>query len=495
MSKSTTHSAIIITAFIVTSVINYGFSVALSWFFSPAQFGMLGVAQSLLLTLGLTVGSGFAWLIAHEVATSGVTDETLRNFRTALVANCILGFMLMLGLWFAYLSKLLPLGSEYHLVIPLVGLATLLLAFRAVLNGAMRGLYQFGPLSVNLVGEAIAKAAIGLILVKAGFGVAGVMIGFVCGAGAGLLHSLWIIRPSKFWRGKGWFDIKVVPAALPLFLGMLGPALMMNLDLLGLRILAPAGQGNELAGHYQAAVILARTPIFIAQSLILVMFSYAAKKDNLRESHEAPGYIGAALRVWTRLLLPISLVLILAPKAALTLFFPDQYLQVASTLRIAAAGAALLSLATLLIGVIQAGGDRQRPALITGIAVIVQIVVLVMLLPRWGTIGAALSLLAAGLVTLIGLSPAIFAQYDFSFHKLRDLILRRFYRMGLPLSFLGILLFKLPEGERTAAAVKLGLAGIGYCLALLSTYWRRPVDSNFPIRQQIVQFVNVLLGG
>ena len=255
MSKSTTHSAIIITAFIVTSVINYGFSVALSWFFSPAQFGMLGVAQSLLLTLGLTVGSGFAWLIAHEVATSGVTDETLRNFRTALVANCILGFMLMLGLWFAYLSKLLPLGSEYHLVIPLVGLATLLLAFRAVLNGAMRGLYQFGPLSVNLVGEAIAKAAIGLILVKAGFGVAGVMIGFVCGAGAGLLHSLWIIRPSKFWRGKGWFDIKVVPAALPLFLGMLGPALMMNLDLLGLRILAPASQGNELAGHYQDAVI------------------------------------------------------------------------------------------------------------------------------------------------------------------------------------------------------------------------------------------------
>jgi len=331
MSKSTTHSAIIITAFIVTSVINYGFSVALSWFFSPVQFGMLGVAQSLLLTLSLTVGSGFAWLIAHEVASSGVTDETLRYLRNVLVANGILGFMLMVGLRYAYQSELLPLGSEYHLVIPLVGLATLLLAIRAVLNGAVRGLYQFGPLSVNLVGEAIAKAVIGLILVKAGFGVTGVMIGFACGAGAGLLHTLWIIRPSKFWRGKGWFDIKVVPAALPLFLGMLGPALMMNLDLLGLRFLAPAGQGNELVGYYQVAVILARTPIFIAQSLILVLFSYAAKKDNLRENHVACGYVGAALRVWTRLLLPISLVLILAPKAALTLFFPVQYLQVAPT--------------------------------------------------------------------------------------------------------------------------------------------------------------------
>lgn len=495
MSKSTTHSAIIIIAFVLTSVVNYGFSVALSWFFSPAQFGMLGVAQSLLLILSLTVGSGFAWLIAHEVAISGMTESTLRDFRTALVANFVLGFLLSAGIWVAYQSKLLPFGSEYQLVIPLVGAATLLLAFRAILNGAVRGLYQFGPLSVNLVGEAIAKAAIGLILVKAGLGVAGVMMGFVLGAATGLLHSLWITRPSRFWRGRGWFNLKVLPAALPLFLGMLGPALMMNLDILGLRILAPANQGNELAGHYQAAVVLARTPIFIAQSLILVLFSYAAKKDDLIGSHQASGYIGAAMKVWMRLLLPISLVLILAPKAVLTLFYPDQYLQVAPTLRIAAAGAALLSLATLLIGVIQAGGDRQRPALSTAIAVIVQILILVLLIPRWGTTGAALSLLAAGLVTLIGLSPVLFAQYNFTFQKMRVLILQRFYRIGLPLSLLGILLFKLPEGERTAAAVKLGLAGIVYCLVLLSIYWRRPGDANFPIRQQILQFVNVLMGG
>jgi len=155
----------------------------------------------------------------------------------------------------------------------------------------------------------------------------------------------------------------------------------------------------------------------------------------------------------------------------------------------------LLSLATLLIGVIQAGRDRRLPALTTGIAVIVQIFVLILLLPRWGTTGAALSLLAAGLVTLIGLSPAIFTQHDFSFHRLRGLIIPHLYRMGLPLSILGVLLFKLPEGERLTAAVKLGLAGTGYCLALLSTYWRRPSHSNSPIRQQILQFVNVLMGG
>jgi O-antigen/teichoic acid export membrane protein len=45
----TTHSAVLVAAYLGTSVLNYAFGVALSWFFAPEQFGVLGVAQSLLL--------------------------------------------------------------------------------------------------------------------------------------------------------------------------------------------------------------------------------------------------------------------------------------------------------------------------------------------------------------------------------------------------------------------------------------------------------------
>jgi O-antigen/teichoic acid export membrane protein len=81
MAKSTRHSAILIGAYIATSVLNYAFGVGLSWFFSPDQFGVLGVAQSLLLLVALAVGSGFTWTAAQDIAANGLNEDTRRRFR------------------------------------------------------------------------------------------------------------------------------------------------------------------------------------------------------------------------------------------------------------------------------------------------------------------------------------------------------------------------------------------------------------------------------
>ena len=120
MNKSTQHSAILVAAYIAMSFLNYAFGVALSWFFSPEQFGVLGVAQSLLLLTGLAVGSGFAWTAAHDVAASKLDEETCRRFRAAWLANTIVGMLLSGGLWVAYLVGWLPFGPAYRTVVPLV---------------------------------------------------------------------------------------------------------------------------------------------------------------------------------------------------------------------------------------------------------------------------------------------------------------------------------------------------------------------------------------
>ncbi len=408
----TRDGALMIAAFFGMAVLNYAFSVALGWLLPPEQFGQVGVAQSLLLLTALVVGSGFTWTAAYDVAALGITDETRRRFRVAWAANTVLGLLLAGGLWAAYALGWLPLGPAYRAVVPLVGLTTILLAARSVVNGAARGLYRFGPVALNLAGEVAVKVGAGLALVAIGAGVVGVMAGFAAGAAAALLHSLWIVRPARLWRGQRWLDRRVVTATAPFFVGVLGPALMLNLDVLGLKLLAPAGQGDELAGLYQAAVILARTPVFIAQSLALVLFSYAA--GTIRENGQLPSfaphtpgraYVRTAVRAWAGLLLPAGLALVLAPRAVLALFFPAHYQMAASALRVAAGGGVLLALVTLLNGVSQAAGDRRRPAVAAGLAVIVQVGILVWLVPDWGILGAALSLLAAGSVALLGLLP------------------------------------------------------------------------------------------
>lgn len=498
MGKSTTHSAILIGAYITTSLLNYAFGVGLSWFFSPDQFGVLGVAQSLLLLVALAVGSGFTWTAAQDIAANGLIEETRRRFRSAFLTNAILGLILALGVWSIYSTGWLPLGAAYQRVIPLVGVTTFLLAARSVINGAARGLYRFKPVALNLVGEVAVKVTFGLVLVAAGVGVEGVMLAFAIGAAASLIHSLWIVRSAKLWQGRGWFDIQTLVDTAPLFVGMLGTALMLNLDVLGLKLLSPAGQGDHLAGLYQAAIILARTPVFIAQALTLVLFSYAAGQRGALQSsaQKIIPYSRSALKSWTRLLVPGALVMILAPQAALSLFFPEQYHEARVSLQVAAAGGLFLALSTLLIGVYQAEGKRRQPAIASGIAVFVQVITLILLVPTIGTLGAALSLFLAGVVSLAGMAPLFWPEVK-PHLKARE-IKQRFTQINrnlIPLLTLSLLLVFLPDGNRLMAVVKLSTAGLVYLLSLMFTQLRIAFNSQASSYNLISRFMQVLIGG
>jgi O-antigen/teichoic acid export membrane protein len=286
----------------------------------------------------------------------------------------------------------------------------------------------------------LVKLLIGLWLASLGAGAAGVMAGFAAGAGLSLLHSLWVVRRARLFQNSAklleWRDSNVAADTLPLFAGMLGVALMLNLDVLGLKLFSPGGSGDELAGFYQAAVILARTPVFLAQALTLVLFSYVAASERAGETAGSPvgepgdpapetttrRYLRLAFKSWGRLLLPGGLALALAPQAALRLFFPARYQQGELVLQVAALGGVLLALVTLLSGVLQAAGKRRAAAVSSGLAVSAQLLVLAWMVPGWGSLAAALSLLAAGLVALATLLPSVLAFSPAS----RALLLFRF---------------------------------------------------------------------
>jgi O-antigen/teichoic acid export membrane protein len=487
MERATRHGALVIGAFIITSFVNYAFGVGLSWLLEPADYGMLGVAQALLLLSALIVSAGFNWTANHDIAAAGVNDHTRIRFRTAWLANVTLGSLLALSVYITYRLGLLDLGPAYRVVVPLVGVTTVILAARAVVNGAAQGLYRFGPVAYNQLLEVAVKFIAGLALVASGWGVAGVMAAFALGSVAALIHSFSVVRPAHFWQGSGWLDPQVLILTAPLFLGMLGPALMLNLDILGLRLLAPPGRGDELAGFYQAAVILARFPVLITHSLIIVLFSYVA---GARLRSHPPNYRRAALRLWQRLLLPAGMALVLAPRAALTIFFPSAYQVAAPALRLAAIGGILLSLATLLAGIAQAGGQRKAPAFAMTTAILAQVITLVWLAPHWESLGAAASLIAAGVVALLGMLPWSAPQIMPS----PILWLRRLW----PLFALAPPLILLPGNTRWTALLQYTLAGLAYLLALLVRHPspanpRTPAGSRFHTRW-FKRFVHVLIG-
>jgi O-antigen/teichoic acid export membrane protein len=495
-NKATRHSVYLVVSYAVTSGLNYFFGVVLSWYFTPAQFGVLGVAQSLLLLLALAVGSGFAWTAAHDFAAGGVNAETRRRFRTAWLANLLMGLSMGGLVWLFYRLQILDFGPAYQAIIPLVVVTVVLLALRAVTNGVLRGLYLFGPVSFNLVLEVLLKAGVGLGLVALGWGVKGVLLGFVVGALVSLVHSGWSVRGAHLLEGPGWLDGRVIRVTIPLFVSMLSTALMLNLDVLGLKLLAPGGSGDELSGFYQAAIILARTPVFLAQALTLVVFTYAIGQ-NLGEEEQSSNEhsLASALRAWYRFLLPIGLVLILAPHTVLMIFFPVQYQASGFILQVAALGCVILALITLLNGVLQASAKRDRPAAIIALATLAQIFTLIVLVPRLGAYGAALSLVAAGIVTLAGLAPYLLP----GMRRLGGTILRSerqawLLRQAAPLLMMALPLILIQDLNRMTALLKLGLAGTSYVAALLLVQMRTLDWSRQPTAI-VMQFVQLVLGG
>lgn len=498
MQHNTRHSLYLILAYFGTALLNYAFGVALSWYFSPDQFGVLGVAQSLLLLLAMVVGSGFAWTAAHDMASQGVNESTRRRFRASWATNLIMAAVLAGGLWLGFSSGKIPLGAAYRAVIPLLSLTVVILAARSVSNGAARGLNRFGLVAVNLVGEVVVKVLAGLALVMMGYGVAGVVAGFALGAAVSLVHSMWITRREHLWRGPGWFDRRVVRATAPLFVSMLGTALILNLDVLGLKLFAPPSQGDVLSGFYQAAIILARTPVFLAQAITLVLFSQAAGASRAFQEQAAQtgAFFRSALRSWSRFLLPATLALLLAPDAALALFFPPQYAVSRTALQLAAAGCLLLALVTLLNGVLQAIGRRRQAAISVGMGTLAQVVVLAWLVPDMGGLGAALSLVSAASVTLLGLAlTRAFPEglADAMLGTRRASLPGALGRILVPLLSLALPLLLIPSNNRLEAAFKLTIGGAGYLLALFLSH-RKTLAFDRPKSNLLVQFVQVLIG-
>jgi O-antigen/teichoic acid export membrane protein len=196
------------------------------------------------------------------------------------------------------------------------------------------------------------------------------------------------------------------------------------------------------------------------------------------------------------LLVPGSLVLILTPQAALSLFFPEQYHGVSSALQVAAIGGLLLALSTLLIGVYQAEGKRRQPALASAFAVFVQIISLVVLVPSFGILGAAFSLLLAGAVSLLGLVPLFWSGLILRLQARNfSLTLSQINRNIFPLITLSLLLILLPDGNRFMVVIKLSSAALIYLLSLMFVQLRIPTRSQTSTNNLFSQFMQVLIGG
>ncbi|WP_067499388.1 glycosyltransferase family 39 protein [Actinoplanes sp. TFC3] len=455
-------SFVLMARFVATSVLNYGFGVALVWLLPRSEFGAVSVLQNVLLLAGMVLGAGMPWVLARTIARSGdpASDAWHPTFRSAVAVNLAVAAALAGVLLVLQATPLHVLPDASSGVTAAVALTIMLLAVTSVLGGGLHGSRRFDGLGAMQTAEIATKAVVGLALVAfLGLGAAGVAIGFLAGAAVAIGCAWWGLRD----RLPGWGPLAgsaVTRQALPTGAGTGSIAFLVTLDVL---VLSALGRGYGIStaalAAYQVAVIVARIPFYLANALGDAAFPSMATGRTRQETH---AWFVAVLRWVVIALVPLQLVLLIVPAAPLRVLFPGGYADAAGLIRILTAGTLALIAADLLVKVLYARGRATTVARCAPAAVLVQLAGLVILVPRWGTTGAAVAFALAAM-TGASLLGAAYLNYHWP-----GLVRRRV--LGSYLLAIGVLIAGLLVASRLSGPgdlLVIGVAVVAYAALVI----------------------------
>lgn len=388
---------VVFGSFAGTSLINYAFGLLMAALLLPGDFGLLAFAQTVLLLAGLVLNSGYAWSLTAALPRAAHLERG-RLVRGMLVSNLLLALLLSALLLLLYAAGPLQGGLERWSITLIIAASLPFLSVIAIGRGATRGAEAFGSMGAIQVSEVAIKLAGGLILVALGFGPEGAVAGFLVGAILAAALSLFLISQDLRISLIGSVARISLLRVSSMFAAVLGMALLLNLDILAVKLLA--GEDRALAGHYQASIILANVPYFMTTALLAVLFPQLAVLGSLKRTGPR---LAETMRLILLYLIPIELALAFAPNLFLNLFFPDSYMAGAPFLRILAFGNIALILAATLANAFEATGLARIPAAVFLSIVSAEIVGLWFLVPVGQGTAAAGLFAAGGSLSLIAL--------------------------------------------------------------------------------------------
>jgi O-antigen/teichoic acid export membrane protein len=407
-------SAVLVGGIALNAVLNYGFGVTLAWLVPQEDFGAVSVLVSVLLLAATVLAAGFPWALARTMARADGGDPEARAdadsaFRAALLGNLGLGVALAAGLVVMQqiTGRVLPGASAW--LTWMTAAAVVLISFYSVLWGALHGTRCFDAIGLTQLAETLVKVVGGLVLVGlCGFGVPGVATALL----ASIAVAIWLscrALGDRLPRRGPVAGGRAFAAAAPMAVGTIGFGLLTTLDILVLSALGQDhGLGFAAVAVYQAAAVLARAPVLLSSALAEAMFPFIARGHSRAEAHR---WFQVGFRWVPLAFVPLQLVLLITPGSVLDLLFPASYLDAAGLARAITVGTTGLIVADMLLKALLARGLATAVALRIPVAVGVQLVALVVLVPRFGGLGAAMSFGAGAWAAAALLAAAYLRQY------------------------------------------------------------------------------------
>ena len=413
---------ILVARFAAGSVLNYAFGIGLAWLLVPARFGIVSAVQNVLLLAAGLLTAGLPWALAIRIAKAhGDRQAAKPEFRTALIANLGLGLVLAAVFMATQLSgpRLVPTGS---VVLDLVVAAEMaMLDVNSVLAGVAQGSRRFAGLGAMQGGEILLKCVAAAVLV-AGLhtGPVGVALSFFLGTAGSVLIGLRTCQGLLPGRGP-LASFRFLADSGSIWFASASMTFLITADLLGLGVVGrAAGVTAAVLASYQACGLLARASFYVSDALTDAVFPFIARSESFQDKHR---WFLAAARWIPLLIIPVQAALVAAPGPVLRSLLPHHYsYSTAYTLlRVLAAGALGALMTDMLMKSLFAAGYGRQAGRRMPVAAVAEVTGLIVLVPRYGALGAAYSYLIASYLSVILLVPLHLKAFQVRLPPLRRL--------------------------------------------------------------------------
>lgn len=272
--RATREALTLVGAMTAANASNYVFHVVMTRLLGPGDYGALGALLGVMLVMGVPVNAVQA-VVARRVAAAADSDEADRVVRTGLwtAGRAALFMAAALGILSPLVARFLHLTSPAPVLIVAVMILPTVLA--PVGRGALQGARRFGLLGFGLAVSTLVRLSLGVVLVQAGFGVTGAVLGILFAETAAALlaiaplrRGLRTVRVDRVLARSLLRESGSASAALSAFW------LLVTVDVILARHYLPAAE----AGRYAAAALIGRAILFLPGAIaVLVYPSFVAR--------------------------------------------------------------------------------------------------------------------------------------------------------------------------------------------------------------------------
>ncbi|MFA6973588.1 MAG: oligosaccharide flippase family protein [Parcubacteria group bacterium] len=342
------NSSILFAGTMAANVLNYIFHLVLGRMTDAAVYGEIESLISLSHIISIpaaTLGMIVTKYSAHTKAENNPYGSRIifRAFNQKIMTLGIPLFLLALTIT-PLVRDFLKIDENWPII--LLWILMLLGFFSSVTNGILTGWQKFKVTSWAGIVSTSAKIIIGVGLLKIGFGVSGVLGGFIL---SGLIGYAIAVRALKFTRIKNensdaeidWVAMKKY--LLPALMGIVAMTILGNVDM----VLAKNKLDAITSGQYGALTVASKTIFFATSILGSVLFTMSAE-ENHKKGNSRTQLKNAA---WLTLLATVvaTFIFFVFPEFVLRVFFGDKYLGVAGYLGWFALMVSLFSFVNLII--------------------------------------------------------------------------------------------------------------------------------------------------